>query len=141
AITRCHGGAYERAFRASAGKAIANMDIVELSIDHPAHTALRKQLGLPDDQVGVYDVFPLAASIDPSVRKAAAQFFAAESLRTLDGQGVFGDALSVKLDLPPGWDKDPKAVHQKLVESGALELSEEEVQTYLAIKEAWTAAS
>jgi hypothetical protein len=141
AITRCHGQAFERAAVAAAGKTIANMDIVELPIDHAAHVALRKHLGLSDEQVGVYDVFPLAAALDEDVRRAAAQFLAAESLWTLDAQGVFGDALSVKLDLPAGWDKDPKAVHQKLVESGALELSEEAVQTYLAIKEAWSAGN
>jgi hypothetical protein len=46
----------------------------------------------------------------------------------------------VKLDLPPGWDKDPKAIHEKLVESGALELSDAAVETYRAIKESWGSA-
>jgi hypothetical protein len=74
------------------------------------------------------------------VRKAAGQFLAAESLWSMDAQGVFGsDALSVKLELPEGWEKDPQAIHQKLVESGALDLSESAVATYRAIKAAWTA--
>lgn len=140
AITRCHGEAYDRAFRASKGRSVANLDIVELPIDHSAHTAMRKHLKLPDDQVGVYDVFPLPASLPPQVRKAAAQFLAAEQLWGLDAQGVFGnEGLTVKFDLPRGWDKAPNAIHQKLVEAGALELSEETVETYLAIKQAWSA--
>jgi hypothetical protein len=140
AITRCHGEAFDRAIKATQGKAIANLDIIELPIEHAAHSALRKHLGLPDDQVGVYDVFPLPASLPVPVRKAAAQFLAAESLWTLDAQGALGtDVLSVKLDLPGGWDKDPKAIHEKLVESGALDLGEDAVKTYLAVKEAWSA--
>ena len=140
-ITRSHGAAFERAISATKGHSIANLDLIELPIDKAAHAALRKHLGLPEDQAGVYDVFPLAPTLAPNVRKAAAQFLAAESLWTLDAQGVFGpNALSVKLELPAGWDKDPKAVHEKLVESGALELSDAAVDTYRAIKSAWSSA-
>jgi hypothetical protein len=92
--------------------------------------------------VGVYDVFPLPASLQVPVRRAAAQFLAAESLWTHDAQGVFGgDALSVKLDLPRGWEKDPQAIHAKLLEAGALDLSEEAVETYRVIKQAWSASA
>jgi len=137
-VTRSHGEAFERALAATKGQTIANLDLVELPIDKTAHAALRKHLGLPDDQAGVYDVFPLSPALAPNVRRAAAQFLAAETLWTLDAQGAFGaNALSVKLDLPAGWDKDPKAIHQKLVESGALELSDSAVETYRKIKEAW----
>lgn len=137
-VTRSHGEAFERALAATKGHTIANLDLVELPIDKTAHAALRKHLGLPDDQAGVYDVFPLSPTLAPNVRRAAAQFLAAETLWTLDAQGAFGaNALSVKLDLPAGWDKDPKAIHQKLVESGALELSDSAVETYRAIKERW----
>jgi len=139
AVTRSHGEAFDRALKATKGKAISNLDLVELPIDRAAHAALRKHLGLPEEQAGVYDVFPLSPTLAPAVRKAAGQFLAAESLWSLDAQGVFGDALSVKLELPEGWEKDPKAIHQKLVESGALELSEDAVATYRAIKEAWNA--
>jgi len=139
AITRAHGEAVERAIRASTGKAIAGLDVIELPIDPGAHEKMRKHLGLSEEQVGVYDVFPLSPKLDANVRKAAAQFLAAEQLWSLDGQGVFGDAVSVKLDLPKGWDKDPKAVHQRLVEAGALELSESAVDTFVAIKGAWSA--
>ena len=140
-ITRAHGEAFERLMKATQAHAIAGVDLVELPIHHAAHVALRKHLRLGDDQAGVYDVFPLSPTLDAGVRKAAAQFLAAESLWNLDAQGVFGrQVLSVKLDLPKGWDKDPKAVHQKLVEAGALELSPEAVETYKAIKRAFSAA-
>jgi hypothetical protein len=138
-VTRSHGEAFERALNAAKGQQIENLDLVELTIDAAAHAALRKHLGLPDDQAGVYDVFPLAPTLDPRVRRAAAQFLAAETLWNLDAQGVFGkDALSVKLDLPQGWEKDPQAIHQKLVEAGALELSEQAVETFRSIKNAWS---
>lgn len=137
-ITRAHGEAFERVMRATSGQDIAGVDLVELPIDHAAHTVLRKHLGLADGTAGVYDVFPLSPKLDAAVRKAAGQFLAAETLWTLDAENVFGkQVLSVKLDLPAGWDKDPKAVHQKLVEAGALELSSEQVETYKAIKSAW----
>jgi hypothetical protein len=139
-ITRSHGQAFERALVATQGQQIANIELIELVIDKASHAALRKHLKLPHDQAGVYDVFPLNPNLPPQVRKAAAQFLAAESLWTLDGQGVFAHTnLSVKLDLPKGWAKDPQAIHQKLVEAGALELSEADVETYRAIKETFSA--
>ncbi|MDB4976301.1 MAG: hypothetical protein JWN48_4642 [Myxococcaceae bacterium] len=139
-VTRSHGEAFERLLPATGAHDIAGVDLVELPIHHAAHLALRKHLGLGEDQAGIYDVFPLAPTLDPAVRKAAAQFLAAEALWNLDAQGIFGrQVLSVKLDLPKGWDRDPKAVHQKLVEAGALELSPEAVETYKAIKSAFSA--
>ena len=138
AVTRAHGEAFERLLQATGSHTIAGVELVELPIDHAAHTVLRKHLGLAEDRPGVYDVFPLSPSLDAGVRRAAAQFLAAEMLWTLDAENVFGNkALSVKLDLPGGWDKDPKAVHQKLIEAGALELSSEAVETYKAIKGAF----
>lgn len=142
AVTRCHGEAYERALRATEGQPVANLELVELTIEAAAHAALRKHAGLPDDQVAVYDLFPLPATIPSDVRTSAAQFLAAENLWNLDAQGVFGPGvLSVKLELPEGWDRDPKAVHQKLVEAGALELSETAIDTFRSIKQAWQAGS
>ena len=76
AVTRCHGEAMERAITATDGHAIAGLDVVELPIAPQAHAALRKHLGLPDEQVGVYDLFPLSPTIDQGVRTAAAQFLA-----------------------------------------------------------------
>ena len=140
-ITRAHGEAFERLLPATSNHEVAGVDLVELPIHHAAHLALRKHLGLAEDQAGIYDVFPLSPTLDPAVRKAAAQFLAAEALWNLDAQGIFGrQVLSVKLDLPKGWDKDPKAVHQKLIEAGALELSPEAVETYKAIKSAFSGA-
>jgi hypothetical protein len=139
-ITRSHGQAFERALVAAQGQQIANIELVELPIDKAAHAALRRHLKLPADRAGVYDLFPLNPNLPAQVRRAAAQFLAAESLWSLDAQGVFAQgALSVKLDLPKGWAKDPQAIHQKLVEAGALELSEADVDTYRAIKEAFSA--
>lgn len=141
-ITRAHGEAFERLLQATNTHSIAGVDLVELPIDHAAHTVLRKHLGLSEEHAGVYDVFPLSPALSAAVRKAAAQFLAAEMLWNLDAQNVFGkQALSVKLDLPADWDKDPKAVHQKLIEAGALELSPEAVDTYKAIKAAWGESS
>jgi hypothetical protein len=140
AVTRVHGEAFERALRATKGHAISNLDLIELPIGRAAHAALRKHLGLAEDQAGVYDLFPLAPTLAPAVRKAAAQFLAAEALWSLDAQGVFGgDTLSVKLELPEGWERDPQAIHQKLLEAGALELDEQAVETFKAIKAAWSA--
>lgn len=139
-LTRAHGQAFERLMTATQGRPTAGVDLIELPIHHAAHVALRKHLGL-GERPAVYDVFPLAPTLDPSVRKVAAQFLAAESLWNLDAQGVFGkQVLSVKFDLPAGWDKDPKAVHEKLVAAGALELSAEAVETYKAIKAAFSAS-
>ena len=141
AITRCHGEAMERAISATEGRDIAGLDVVELPIAPQAHAALRKHLGFPDEQAGVYDVFPLSPTIDPAVRTAAAQFLAAEVLWTLDSQGSLGGVpLTVKLDLPADWDKDPKKVHERLMAAGALELSPDAIETFRTIKERWSAA-
>lgn len=137
-ITRAHGQAFERLLGVTSAHAIAGVDLVELPIDHAAHVAARKHLGVQDEPA-IYDVFPLSPTLDPAVRKAAAQFLAAEMLWNLDAENVFGkQTLSVKLDLPGGWEKDPKAVHQKLIEAGALELTPEAVDIYKAIKSAWS---
>jgi hypothetical protein len=139
-LTRSHGAAYERALKATQGKAISGLELVELSISKAAHAAVRKHLRLPAETAGLYDVFPLAARLPPDVRVAAAQFLAAEPLWNLDAQGVFGKTgLSVRLNLPRGWSKDPKAVHEKLVEAGALDLSEGAIDTFKAIKAAFDA--
>lgn len=140
-ITRCHGEAYERVLRATAGQAISGLELIELPISRHAHAALRKHLKLGPDTAGVYDVFPLVAKLSPAVRTAAAQFLAAESLWNLDAQGVFGKGgPGVRLKLPDGWSKEPQSVHAKLVESGALELSDSAIETFKAVKAAFDAA-
>jgi hypothetical protein len=142
AVTRCHGEAMERAVNAIGSRPIAGLDIVELTIAPQAHAAFRRYLGLPADHAGIYDMFPLSAKLSAEVRTAGAQFLASEALWMLDSQGALkGVPLSVKLDLPAGWDKDPKEIHKKLVEAGALELSEQAIETFNAAKQAWAASA
>ncbi|MBC7174036.1 MAG: hypothetical protein H5U40_16460, partial [Polyangiaceae bacterium] len=82
AITRSHGDALERAMAATAGHTIAGMDLVELPIAKSTFDALKRQLGVAPDVIGIYDIFPLASHLDPAVRKVAGQFLAAEALWT-----------------------------------------------------------
>lgn len=141
-MTQSHGDAMERAIGACAGQPIAGMDLVELPVSPAAFGALRKALSLPDEIVGLYDVFPLAAHLDPAVRKVAGQFLAAEAVWALEEQGLLGGVpLNVRLDLPDGWDRDPKKVHERLVGAGALNLSPEAIEVFKAIKQAWDASS
>lgn len=141
AVTMAHGEAMERALNATHGKDIAGLDIVELPVPPPAFAALRKHSGRAPDSVAVYDVFPLAASLDGPVRTIAGQFLAAEALWALDAAGQLeGVPMNLKLDVPSGWERDPKAIHEKLVGAGALELSPAAIETFKAIKGAWDAA-
>lgn len=142
AITRSHGDALERAIKASAGQTIAGMDLVELPIAKPAFDALKRHLRIAPDAIGLYDVFPLASHLEPAVRKVAGQFLAAEALWTLEEQGQLGGVpLNVQLDLPKGWDRDPRAVHARLMSAGALELSPRGIETFKAVKSAWDRAN
>ena len=104
----------------------------------PAFVALRNHLRLSEETVGLYDLFPLASHLDAGVRKVAGQFLAAEAIWTLEDQGQLGGVpLNVKLDLPGGWDHAPQAVHGRLVDAGALELTDEGIRTFKAVKGAW----
>jgi hypothetical protein len=141
AITRGHGDAMERALNAAGDFHIDGLDIVELPLAPAAFSALRKHLGVAEDTATVYDLFPLSSHLDEKYRKIAGQFLAAEVLWTLEEQGLMqGVPFTVKFDLPDGWDKDPKKLHTRLVEAGALDLSQEAVDTYKAVKTAWDAA-
>jgi hypothetical protein len=138
AVSRSHGDAYERSLKAAEGQDIAGLELVELPIAAPVFKALRTPLAVPEDTVGLYDVFPLASHLKPEYRKIAAQFLAAEALWTMEEQGLLGGVpVNVKLDVPQGWDSDPKHVHERLVDAGALDLSEAGIETYKAIKTAW----
>lgn len=142
AVTRSHGDAMERAQKAAKGQRIAGLELVELAIAAPAFAALRKHLHLPEETLGLYDVFPLASHLDREVRKAAAQFLAAEAAWALEEQGQLGGVpMNLKLDLPKSWSRDPKEVHQKLMEAGALELSPSAIETFKAVKTAWDAST
>lgn len=143
-ITVSHGDAMEKAFNATAGREIAGLDIIELPVAPPAFNALRVMTGRSAESVAVYDVFPLSPALAPNVRTVAGQFLAAEALWTLEEQGhLKGVPLNLKLDVPKGWERDPKAIHEKLVGAGALELSPKAIETFKSIKSAWdeTAAS
>jgi hypothetical protein len=138
AVSRSHGDAYERSLKAAEGQDIAGLELVELPIAAPVFKALRTPLAVPEDTVGLYDVFPLASHLKPEYRKIAAQFLAAEALWTMEEQGLLGGVpVNVKLDVPQGWDSDPKHVHERLVDAGALDLSKAGIETYKAIKTAW----
>lgn len=137
-VSRSHGDAYERSLHASAGHEIAGLELVELPIAAPVFKALRQPLAVPGDAVGLYDVFPLASHLKPEYRKIAGQFLAAEALWTMEEQGLLGGVLvNVKLDVPDGWQSDPKEIHEQLVGEGALDLTETGIETYKAIKTAW----
>lgn len=141
ALTRSHGDALARAIEAAAGEKIAGIDIVELPILAKTFDALRGALHIGEDTVGLYDVFPLASHLDAATRQIAGQFLAAEAVWALDEQGALGGVpVHLTLNLPKHWDKDPKRVHAKLVEAGALELSPEGVEAFRRVKAKWDAA-
>jgi hypothetical protein len=152
AVTLSHADAWERAEKALAGRDVAGLDLVELAVPPKAFIALRQATApagapavpetAPRHEVSaVYDLFPLAAHLDPSTRKVAGQFLAAEILWTLEEQGILeGANLNLRLDVPKNWDRAPKAVHEKLVEAGALDLTEGAIDAFRAIKQAWDAA-
>lgn len=139
AITLSHADAWERAQKAAGGKSIAGMDLVELSVPPRAFTALREKMHLAAETVAVYDLFPLAAHLGRTTRKVAGQFLAAEILWALEEQGILaGIPLNIRLDVPRSWgDRSPKAVHEKLMEGGALDLTEGAIDDFRAIKGTW----
>jgi hypothetical protein len=138
AITRGHGDAMERAYVASQGCETEGLDLVELPIAPAAFAALRKHVQIGDDRVTVYDLFPLSSQLDPRYRAVAGQFLAAEALWALEEHGLLhGVPFSVQFELPRGWDKDPKKLHERLVAEKALELSPAAIETFKRVKTAW----
>lgn len=142
-ITLSHADAWERARKAIGSKEVAGMDLVELSVPPRAFTALREKMQLSAETVAVYDLFPLAAHLGRTQRKVAGQFLAAEILWALEEQGILaGIPLNIRLDVPRSWgDRSPKAVHEKLMEGGALDLTEGAIEDFRAIKASWDQAS
>ena len=141
-ITLSHADAWERAQKAMAGREIAGIDIVELPVPPRAFTALREHTQRSPETVAVYDLFPLAAHLDRATRKVAGQFLGAEVLWALEEQGTLsGIPLNLRLDVPRTWgDRSPKAVHEKLMEAGALDLTERAIDDFKAIKGHWDQA-
>lgn len=142
AVTMSHGDAYEKALAATYGMDVAGLDIVEIPVQPRAFLALREHAQKSGDSVAVYDLFPLAAHLDPATRKVAGQFLAAEILWALEEQGTLaGVPLNLRLDVPRAWgDRSPKAVHEKLLEAGALDLTEKAIDDFKVIKNAWDQA-
>lgn len=141
-VTLSHADAWERAQKAMVGKEIAGIDIVELPVPPRAFTALREHTQRSPETVAVYDLFPLAAHLDRATRKVAGQFLGAEVLWALEEQGTLsGIPLNLRLDVPRTWgDRSPKAVHEKLMEAGALDLTERAIDDFKAIKGQWDQA-
>lgn len=138
ALTQALGDAYERALRASAGKAIAGLEPVELPIRTKEFAALRRALQLPGDEIALYDLFPLASHLDGQSRRVAGQLLAADALWTLESQGLLGGVpLNVHIAAPRGWDPDPKQLHTRLMQAGALDIAPEGIATFNEIKAAW----
>ena len=147
-ITLSHADAWERAQKALVGQDVAGLDLVELPVPPKAFFALKQSTApaasehrAPGHEVAaVYDLFPLAAHLDGPTRRVAGQFLAAEVLWTLEEQGILeGVPLNLRLDVPKEWDRAPKAVHEKLVEEGALDLTDDAIDTFRTIKTAWSA--
>ncbi|MEM9862708.1 MAG: hypothetical protein AAF938_13880 [Myxococcota bacterium] len=140
--TMSHGDAMERALAAAKDVDLDGVDLVELSISPAPFGALRKALSLSDDTVALYDIFPLASHLSPEVKRVAGQFLAAEAVWTLEEQGLLGGVpLNARLDLPGGWERDPKAVHARLVNADALNLSTTGIEAFKAVKTAWDASA
>ena len=138
AVTLGHGDAMERALRASNGLQTDGMDLIELPIAPAAFAALRKHLQIHDGRVTVYDLFPLSSALDARYRAIAGQFLAAEALWALEEQGMLsGVPFTVQFDVPRGWDKDPKKLHERLIAEKALDLSDTAVETFKRVKTAW----
>ena len=138
AITLGHGEAMERALHAADGLGTEGLEIVELPIAPAAFAALRKYLQINDGRVTVYDLFPLSSQLDARYRAIAGQFLAAEALWALEEQGMLsGVPFTVQFDLPRGWDKDPKRLHERLVAEKALDLDATAIETFKRVKTAW----
>jgi hypothetical protein len=138
AVTLGHGDAMERAYIAADGHETEGIDLVELPIAPAAFAALRKYLQIRDDRVTVYDIFPLSGRLNERYRGIAGQFLAAEALWALEEQGMLsGVPFTVQFELPNGWDKDPKKLHERLVSEKALDLNARAIETFKAVKAAW----
>lgn len=141
ALTESHGTTIARLIAASKGKAHGGFEIVELPVPPAIFQAARKALGRGKDVIALYDLFPTPAKLDPDTRKVAARFLAAETLWSLAEEGKLGDsALDVRIPTPRGWDRDPRAIQEKLVQAGALDLSEDDVAAFQAIRSAFDPA-
>lgn len=135
ALTESHGGAMQKLVVAAKGKPHGGFEVVELGVPSPVFHAAKKALGRPSKTVALYDLFPLPAKLDPTIRQVAARFLAAETLWTMAEEGKLGElALDVRIPVPRGWNHDPRAIQEKLMEAGALDLTDEDVAAFQAIR-------
>lgn len=135
ALTWSHGNVFERLKKTEGASDFAGIDVVELTVPAPVYAEARRALELDKSAVAIYDVFPFPASLDPEVRTIAAQFLAAETIWTLaEDKKVAEAALDVRVPVPAGWDRDPRAIQEKLVELGALNLTEDAVRAFQALR-------
>lgn len=142
AVTVGHGDAMVRALSATEDNPTDGLDLVELPIAPAAFAALRKHLQLPSDIVTAYDIFPLSSVLNPQYRHVAGQFLAAEALWTLEEQGLLnGVPFTIQFEAPKGWDKDPKKLHERLVQERALELNENAIESFKRIKSTWESSA
>lgn len=139
--TMAHAKKLELVRELANGEPVSSVDFVELQISPAPFGALKNSLGVSSDTAALYDLLPLPDHLSPGVRRAAAQFVAAEKLWAFEGQGMLnGIPLNVRLDLPEGWDRTPKAIHDRLLAEGALNLSEKAVGVFNALQEKWNNA-
>lgn len=142
AITVGHGDAMQRAMEATVGLETGGLDLVELPIAPGAFAALRNHLQLGADVVTAYDVFPLSMALPAAYRSIAGQFLAGELLWTLEEQGMLkGVPFTIQFDVPKGWDKDPKALHARLLQEKALDLSPAAISVFKKVKASWDASA
>ncbi len=142
ALTRSHADAMERALGAVGSFSISGLDLIELPLPPQAFDALRLCFNEAAHTVGLYDLFALPPTTAPKVRLVAGQFLAAEMLWKLESSGMLkGAPLTITFTLPKKWDRDPMKIRQRLIDEGALEISDSAAATYKQIKAAWDAPS
>lgn len=142
AVTRSHADALERVRAATAGLSVAGIELAELVLPAKTFSALRKAVDASAATVGLYDLFPVSSAVDGDHRRVAGRFLAAEAIWALDEQGAFGpEAVPFHFDVPKDWPKDPKALHERLLSAGVLELSPAAVESFVRVKQAWEASA
>ncbi|QQR88639.1 MAG: hypothetical protein IPJ88_10325 [Myxococcales bacterium] len=141
-LTQQHAKAYERATMALDGQHTGGIDLVELPIAPSAFEAMRKSMRLDDDTVALYDIFAISSKSKSSLRSIAGQYLAAQILWSLEAQGLLsGVPVSVKFDLPHGWEQDKDKIKSRLEKHGAFALDEKEAGTFKTIKANWDRSS
>ncbi len=136
AITLSHGDAMERGVAALGAEPVAGLEMVELTLDKPAFSSLRRAILLPPTTVGVHDLFAVSGTATVDQRKAAAFYLAQTSVQTLQAQGMLGSSpAQLQMTLPGGWKRS--SLEQRVKESGVLDLTPGESAVFRTIKDRW----